>query len=91
MCVHLVNLRTSCGIWRILLRSFLDDFESDIDVCNVNNIDSDHGDPVIVHLRCLCDFLLLRYEEDDLSAIGSFRRYAAILLIGSLSVLRLIY
>ena len=31
----------------------------------MNNVDSDHGDPVIVHLRCLCDFSLFRYEEDD--------------------------
>ena len=38
----------------MLLRSFLDDFESDIDVCNVNNVDS--GDPVIVHICCLCEF-----------------------------------
>ena len=95
-CVRLVNLWcmyvcTSCGIWRILLRNFFDDFESDIDVCNVNNVDSDHGDPVIVHLRCLCDFSLFRFEKDDLSVAGSFRRYAAILLIGSPSVLRLVY
>ena len=73
------------------MRSFLDDFESDINVCNVNNVDSDHGDPVIVHLRCLCDFSLLRYEEDDLLAACSFCQYAAILLIGSPSVLRLVY
>ena len=82
---------TSCGIWRILPRSILDDFDSDFDVCNVNNVDSDHGDPVIVHLRCLCDFSLLRYEEDDPSAACSFHRFAAILLIGSPSVLRLVY
>ena len=68
----------------ILPRSFLDDFESDIDVYNVNNVDSDHGDPVIVHLRCLCDFSLLRYKEDDPSTACSFRRYTAILLIVSL-------
>ena len=64
-------------------RSFLDDFEFDIDLCNVNNVDSDHGDPVIVHLRCLCDFSLLRYKQDAPSVACSFRRYAAILLIGS--------
>ena len=45
---------TSCSIWWILLRSFLDDFESDIDVCNENNVDSDHGDHVIVHLSVVC-------------------------------------
>ena len=27
----------------------------------MNNVDSDHGDRVIVHLCCLCDFSLLRY------------------------------
>ena len=75
----------------MLLRSFLDDFKLDIDVCNMNNVDSDHGDPVIVHLRCLYDVLLLRYEENDPSAACSFHRYAAILLIGSPSVLRLVY
>ena len=73
------------------MKSFLDNFESDIDVCNVNNVDTDHGDPVIVHLHCLCDFSLLRYEEVDPSAAGSFRRYAAILLIGLQCVLRLVY
>ena len=59
------------------MRSFLDDFESDFDVCNVNNhtVDSDHGDPVIVHLRCLCDFSLLRYEEDDPTAACLFRHF----------------
>ena len=57
----------------------------------MNNVDSDHGDPVIVHLRCLCDFSLLIYEEDDPLAASLFRRYAAILLIGSPSVLRLVY
>ena len=82
---------TSCSIWWILLRSFLDDFESDIDACNVNNVDSDHGDPVIVYLRCLCNFSLLRYEEDDPSAACSFRRYAAILLVGSPTVLHLVF
>ena len=46
---------------------------------------------VIVHLRCLCDFSLLRYEEDDPSAACSFRQYAVILLIGSPSVLCSIY
>ena len=56
----------------------------------MNNVDSDHGDPVIGHLRCLCNVSLLRYEEDDPSAAGSFRRYTAILLIGSPSVLRLV-
>ena len=72
---------TPCSIWRILLISFLDDFESDFDVCNMNNVGSDHGDPVIVYLCCLCDFSLLRYEEDDPAAACSFRRFAAILLI----------
>ena len=66
----------------------------------MNKVDSNHGDPVIVHLRCLCDFSLLRYEddfsllryeEDDPSAACSFRRYAAILLIRSPSVLCLDY
>ena len=57
----------------------------------MNNVDSDHGDPVIVHYCCLCDFSLLRYEEDDPSVACSFRRYAAILLIVSPSVLRLVY
>ena len=57
----------------------------------MNNVDSDHGDPVIVHLGCLCDFLLLRFEKDVPSVAGSFRRYAAILLMGSPSVLRLVY
>ena len=74
----------------ILLRSFLDDFKSDINVCNVNNVDSDHGDLIMVHLRFLCDFLLLRYEDDQ-SAAYSFHRYAAILLIRSLSVSCLVY
>ena len=55
------NPPTSCGIWRVLPRSFLDDLESDIDVCNVYNVNCDHGDPVIVHLHCLRYFLLLRY------------------------------
>ena len=57
----------------------------------MNNVDSDHGDPVVVHLRCLCDISLLRNEEDDASAACSFRRYAATLLTGSPSVLRLVY
>ena len=54
----------------------------------MNNVDSDHRDPVIVHLHCLCDFLLLRFKKHDLSAACSFGRYAelAILLIGSPSV-----
>ena len=90
-CIRLVNLRHRAAFGGLLLRSFLDDFESDIDVSNENNVDNDHGDPVIAHLRCLCDFSLLRYEEDDPSAACSFRRYAAILLIGSPSVLRLVY
>ena len=64
------------------INQFHDDFDSDINVCNVNNVDSDHGDLIIVHLRCLCDFCLLRYEEDDPSAASSSHRYAAILLIG---------
>ena len=29
----------------------------------MNNVDSDHRDPVIIHLCCLCDFSLLSYEE----------------------------
>ena len=74
-----------------IIEKFLDDFESDINVCNVNNVDSDHGDPVIVHLCCLCDLSLLRYEEDDPSAACSFRQYAVILLIRSPSVLCLVY
>ena len=84
-CIRLVNLRHHFS-----MRSFLNDFVSDIDVCNVNNVDSDHGDPVIVHLRCLCDFSLLRFKKDDPSAAGSFRRYAAILLIGSQSILHFV-
>ena len=43
----------------------------------MNNVDSDHEDHVIIHLRCLCDFSLLRYKEDP-SAASSFCRYAAI-------------
>ena len=39
----------------------------------------------------LCDFSMFRYEEDDPSAAFSFRRYAAILLIGSPSITRLFY
>ena len=40
----------------------------------MNNVDSDHGDPVVtVHLHCLCDFSLLRYGEVDPSAACSFR------------------
>ena len=58
---------------------------------NMNNVDSDHGDPVIVHLRCLCDFSLLRFEKDVPSVAGSFRQCAAISLMGSPSVLRLVY
>ena len=61
------------------------------EIISENNVDSDHGDPVIAHLRGLCDFSLLRYEEDDPSAACSFRRYAAILVIGSPSILRLVY
>ena len=72
------------------MRSFLDDFELDINAYNVNNVDNDQGDPVIVHLHCLCDFSLLRYEEDDPSVACSFRQYATILLIGSPSVLCLV-
>jgi len=41
---------TSCSIWPILLIQFLDNYELDINVCNVNNIDSDHWDLIIVHL-----------------------------------------
>jgi len=82
---------TLCSIWQILLRSFLDDFESDIDVCNVNNVHSDHRDPVIIHLCCLCDFSLLRYKEDDQLAACSFRWCAAIFFIRSPSVLHLVY
>ena len=47
------------------MRSFLDNFEWDINVCNMNNIDSNHVDLIIIHLRCLCDFSLLRFEEDE--------------------------
>ena len=57
----------------------------------MNNVDSDHRDPVIVHLRCLCDFSLLRYEEVDPLVACSFRQYAAILMIGSPSGHRLVY
>ena len=65
------------------VNQFHDDFDSYIfiNVCNVNNVDSDLGDLIIVHLRCLYDFSLLRYKEDDPSVACSFRRYAAILLI----------
>jgi len=52
----------------------------------VRNVDSDHGDPVIVHLRFLSDFSLLRYEEDDPSVASSFRQYAAILLIVRMTI-----
>ena len=57
----------------------------------LNNVDSDHRDLIIVKLRCLCDFSLLKYEEDDLSAACSFRRYAAIFLIRSPSISHLVY
>ena len=63
-CVRLVDLRYCAAFGG---------FYHDFDVCNVNNFDSDHGVPVIVHLRCLCNFSLLRYKEDDPSAAGSFR------------------
>ena len=74
-------LPTSCCItciWWILLRSFLNNFKSDIDVCNVNNVNSDQGDPAIVHLRCLRDFSLLRYKEVDPSAACSFHAHVKI-------------
>jgi len=35
----------------------------------MNNVNSDYGDLIIVHLHCLCDFSLLRYEEDDFSLL----------------------
>ena len=38
-CVCLVDLRHRASFGGILLRSFLDDFKSDIDVCNVNNVE----------------------------------------------------
>ena len=60
-----------------LKRSFLDNIESDINVCNLNNVDLTTG---TVHLHCLCDVTLLRYEEDP-SAAFLFRRYVAILLL----------
>ena len=80
-CVRLVDFRHRAAFGGYYRDSFLDDIKSDIDVCKVNNVDSDYGDPAIVHLRCLCDFSLLRFEKDYSSAACSFRRYAAILLI----------
>ena len=40
----------------------------------MSNVDSNHRDLIIVHICCLCDFSLLRYEEDDLSAASLFTR-----------------
>ena len=48
-CIRLVDLQHCAAFGRYY------NFESNINVCNVNNVDSDHRDPVIVHLRCLCD------------------------------------
>ena len=64
-----------------------EDFESDINVFNVDNVDSDHGDlmksTLSVRLRCW-DTKMTRL------AASSFCQYAAILLIGSPSVPRLV-
>ena len=61
-CVRLVDLRHHAAFGGY----YRDHFTTiSSRIYNVNNVDSDHGDPVIVHLRCLCDFSLLRYEEDD--------------------------
>ena len=53
-CGRLVDLRHCAAFGR-----FLDNFESHINVCNMNNVDNDHGDLIIVHLCCLFDFSLL--------------------------------
>ena len=50
-CVRLVDLRYRAAIGGYYRDHFFDDFKPDIDVCKVNNVDSDHGDPVIVHVR----------------------------------------
>jgi len=83
MCVRLIDLRKRAPFGRYYRDYFSTLSSGDIDVYNRNYVDSvsDHGDNVIVHLRCLCDFSLLSYEDNPLAAC-LFRRYAAILLIG---------
>ena len=53
-CGRLVDLQHCAAFGR-----FLNNFESVINVCNMNNVDNDHGDLIIVHLCCLFDFSLL--------------------------------
>ena len=60
-CVHLIDLRHRAAFGGYYWDNF-SMISSRISMF-VNNVDSDHGDPVIVHLRCLCEFSLLRYKK----------------------------
>ena len=42
------------------MRSFLNDFESDIDVCNVNNVESDPGDHGGMFISLICSHFVDR-------------------------------
>ena len=48
-CVHLVDLRHHAAF----VGFYRDHFESDINVCNMNNVDSDHGHLIDIHLVLL--------------------------------------
>ena len=37
----------------------------------MNNVNSNHGHLIIIHLCCLCDFSLLRYDDIFISLICS--------------------
>jgi len=50
---------------------YLDDCESDIDVCSISNIVNDHGDHVIIQLNSMYDFDT-GYELADPSEASSF-------------------
>ena len=51
---------------------YRDHLESDINVCNVNNVNSDHGDIIIIKYT-VCATSLLIYEEDDPLVAATFR------------------
>ena len=64
-CVRLVDLRHHAAFGGYYRDHFMTILSRISIVCNVNNVNSNHGDPVIVHLClcCLCDFSLLRFEK----------------------------
>jgi len=59
-------MASSTAMSQILLRLFLNNFEQDIKVCSISNIDSDHVEHINPAML-ICDFHIPRYKVDVLS------------------------